>query len=356
MRELLKFEYYRIFKSKIIWVMVGLSFALPMFAAIALHFIIKKFGIDLDDMDLDKDNIRYVTWFIISYFYERLPVVIALFAPLFIGRDYKDGFIRNKLTAGHTRLEIFVSAIVTQATVTAVLSVCYMLGGMLGLLPTMFGVDLNHGEMFIRAGTLLLSLIATTILFSALALLIKSRAGVVVIAIAFIFSFGIFNTLASSYSYSHKTIDAYEELYNETMERFSQSEGANYYSIDEMELDKDSYFNVGWYIGHPIFLCTNATLSSEMIPSFSTMMGVSSADGFFEYGNKIHRTAFSNSLFTLFSGNYASYLIDQNDIYDLPGVTVRVEEAELAYNIKSVLWGVIYFAAGYALFRKKNIF
>ena len=355
MRELLKFEYYRILKSKIVWVMAGLAFALPMLAALAVHFILRKLDVNFEEIDLDKDNIRFVTWYVISYFHERIPVVIALFAPLFVGRDYKDGFIRNKLTAGHTRFEIFTSAIITQATVTAGLSICYILGGLVGLLPTMFGVDINHGEMFLRAGTLLLSLIATTILFSALALLIKSRAGVVVIAIAFIFSFSIFNTLASSYSYSHKTIDAYEELYDEAVDRFAPAQGSMYY--EPMEFDKDSYFNVGWYIGHPIFLATNATLGSEMVPNFSAVLSTGGGDEMFEYTNKIHRASFANSIMSLFNGNFAaSYMISQDDLYDLPGVTVRVEEAELVYNIKSILWGAIYFGAGYALFRKKNIF
>ena len=347
MLELLKFEYRRLLKSKFLWVLVGLSFVLPIIAALAINFFIKELG--MGNVDIDVTNRRYFTWYIISYFHERLPLAIAIFTPLFIGRDYKDGFIRNKLTAGHSRIEIFGSAVVTQLSVTVGLSLIYIIGGLLGCAMTSIGCDINRGEMLLRAITLLLSLMATSVLFTAISLLIKSRAGTMVICIAFVFSLGLFSLLATNYSYSRQMIYEYEDIYNDAVEAYSSVETG--YTMSEF--DSDKYFNAGWYIGHPLFLVTNASLGSEFIPSFSSML--MTAD-MFTYPKEISRLSFVNSYYSVFTGNYGAFIIDENDLEDIPGAFVTFEKAEIEYNIKSIIWAGVFFGAGFALFRKKNVF
>ncbi len=352
MLELLIFEYYRILKSKYIWVLAGLCAIMPILAAVAIQLILGELGEDIIDQ-LKTSNVRFLTWYVIAYFYERVPLLLGLFVPLFIGRDYKDGFIRNKLTAGHKRIEIFASAIITEVTVAVALSIIYIVFGLASIACTSVGCDVNKGEMFGRAFTLLLSLIATTTLFAVISLLIKSRAGTVVICIAFVFSFGMFKLLASNYSYTHEMVDEYEELYDEVAERYSGGSPTTdiYFSIPEF--NRDLYFNSGWYIGHPLFVVTNAALGSEFIPTLQSM--IMSTDAF-EYPDKIDRLGMVDSVLSAFTGNYGQYLIDQRDLEDIPGAFVKYREAEVIYNLKSVVWIGIYFGAGYALFRKKNIF
>lgn len=347
MLELVKFEYYRILRSKFIWVLAALAFILPLLAAIVINYLINGFRVS--DVDIDRTNVRFFTWYVISFFYERLPLALAIFIPLFIGRDYKDGFIRNKLTAGHKRMDIFASAVITEITVTVVLSVLYVIGGLIGCSLTVIGCDLNNGEMLLRAFTLLLALISISVLFTAISLIIKSRAGTMVICIAFVFSLGMFSSLASNYSYDHKMIDAYEEIYEEMMESFD----AGYYDHSELKFDKDKYFNTGWYIGHPLFLISNASLEADFIPSLSSMI---LDDDLFSYPKKISRLSFVKSYYSLIMGDVSGLLMQQDDLDDIPGAYVSYEEAELTYNIKSVMWSCIFFGAGYAVFRKKNIF
>ena len=354
MRELLKFEYYRIWKSKVLWLMVAFAALAPILAAAALSFILHELEPDLlEEINFSSSNEKFFTWYVISYFYERLPLIMALFVPLFIGRDYKDGVIRNKLTAGHTRFEIFTSYVVTQVSVTVALSIVYILCGTVAMACTKFGVNLNHGEMLLRAGTLLLALIATTTLFAVISLLIKSRAGTTVICIAFIFSLGIFSLLSTNFSYSHKMIDQYQEIYEEKVGDFEVPDMyMSYYS--PKEFDRDSYFNAGWYIGHPIFLLTDASLSDEFVPDFQSMLTFSD-DELFGYPKKVSRTAFVDSLYAAFMGT-GSGLITGDDLKKIDGAYVNFATAELQYNIKSIIWLGIYFGGGYALFRKKNIF
>ena len=129
-----------------------------------------------------------------------------------------------------------------------------------------------------------------------------------------------------------------------------------YYGDDDAEFDKDSYFNAGWYIGHPIFVLTNASLGDEFVANFSNIFMAGDIEDLFSYPDKIARTSFVSSYMTLLSGNNMGYFISQDDIEDIEGAFVDYEVAELQYNLKSVLWTAVYFCGGYALFRKKNIF
>ena len=359
MLELLKFEYYRLLKCKVIWVMAALAALAPLLVAIVIRLLLVNLGdIEIDDLNLTHSNVRFLNWYVISYFYERIPLAIALFTPLFVGRDYKDGFIRNKITAGHTRIEIFSAVVITEVSLTVALSLIYIIFGLIGMACTGFGVDLNHGEMLGRAATMLLSLVATSVLFAVISLLIKSRAGTTVICIAFIFSLGLFSMLSTNFSYTHKMIDEYEDIYNDAVEDYFGGFDGNsmYYGDDDAEFDKDSYFNAGWYIGHPIFVLTNASLGDEFVANFSNIFMAGDIEDLFSYPDKIARTSFVSSYMTLLSGNNMGYFISQDDIEDIEGAFVDYEVAELQYNLKSVLWAAVYFCGGYALFRKKNIF
>ena len=143
MIELFRFEYYRLFKSKVVWLLVAFAALVPILAAAGMQFILVELGAEgeIDEIIESVSQVRFFTWYCISYFYERLPLVLALFVPLFIGRDYKDGVIRNKLISGHTRMEIFASTIIVQASLAVVLSVIYVLVGIVAMACTSFGVE-----------------------------------------------------------------------------------------------------------------------------------------------------------------------------------------------------------------------
>ena len=360
MPELIRFEFYRILKSKFIWVMAVLSALMPVLAAIGLVVIINLFGDNSDevlDMVTDKSATKFFTYYVLCYFYERIPLLLALFVPLFIGRDYKDGVIRNKITAGHKRIDIFGSVIITQVAVAAALSIIYILSGIAAMACTPIGLNLNKGEMLLRILTLLLSLLATTVLFSVVSLLIKSRALTVVICIAFIFSFSIFSLLSSNFCYSRKTVTLYVEEYNEMFDDVSDSEYADY--IEDRKLDVDDYINTGWYIGRPLFLLTNSSLGREFVSDFSNNSLISLVENdMFSYPKKISRLGYINSAWAMITGNYGAFLGRSYgfDPEDIDGAYVKFEQAEIEYNVKSIIWMAVYIGVGYALFRKKNIF
>ncbi|MCR5804333.1 MAG: ABC transporter permease [Clostridia bacterium] len=343
MIELLKFEFYRLYKSKLSWILVGVMALLPILAVIALT-LIYVYATRGEEGKIEPELSRFLTWVFVSYFYKWVPMVLALFIPLFVGRDYRDGFIRNKLTGGHTRFQIFTSAIISKAAYAVALCVAYIGAGLIASAISPFGVDLNDGEMILRLLSLILSIVATSVLFTVLALIIKNRAVPVILSVVFVMSFSLAGTLATTFAYDHRMIDDYERVREKKIEKMG-------YDSDEFEVDKEKYFNFGWYVGHPVFLLTNAGMQNEFIPGTGAVLSLTLDS--LSYKDEIARHPF-NSLITLVTQDMT--FLEDKDLHKIDGAFVPVETAELQYNIKSIVWTTVYFGAGYALFRKKNVF
>ena len=346
MIELFKFEFYRLFKSKIAWIIACVMAALPVLAVIALSLIYLYATKHMDSAKISTDTSRYFTWLIISYFYKWVPLVMSLFVPLFVGRDYRDGFIRNKLTAGHTRIQIFTTSVVTKAAYSAILCLIYMIFGLAAIACSPLGININDGEMIVRAMMLLLSAVVTTVLFASLSMVIKNRAVPVILSVVFVMSFNIAGFLATTFAYDHDMIDDYAKVRSKKMERMS---GIKDYDDD---FDKSKYFNVGWYIGHPLSVLTNAGLPNEFITSTSNV--VTDTSDALSYRKNVSRHPFNSLGMSLMSQDV--FYLDDKDLKKIDGAIISVEQAELEYNIKSVLWTAVYFGGGYLLFRRKNVF
>ena len=349
MIELFKFEFYRLYKSKLAWIIACIMAALPVLAVIAISVIYLYLTKHQDGVKISTSTSRYFTWLIISYFYKWVPLVMSLFVPLFVGRDYRDGFIRNKLTAGHTRIQIFTSSVVTKAAYSAVLCIIYMVFGLVAMAISPIGANINDGEMIVRALMLLLSAVATTVLFASLSMIIKNRAVPVILSVLFVMSFNIAGFLASTFAYDHDMIDDYAKIRSKKIEQMGEF-GSDYGY--EAKLDKKKYFNVGWYIGHPLAVLTNAALPNEFITTTSSI--ATDTNEALTYRKDVARHPFNSLGMSIMSQDV--FYLEEKDIKKIDGAIISVEQAELEYNIKSIVWTAIYFGGGYLLFRRKNVF
>ncbi|MCH4154459.1 MAG: ABC transporter permease subunit [Saccharofermentans sp.] len=340
MLDLLKFEYKRILSCKAIYFMLAFSIICPLTVVIAME-LISTYGDSFGLIDGSLSATKLLNWFVVSYFYSNLPMVIALFSSLFVGRDYKDGFIRNKITAGHSRADVFFSTIISQVSVIAALSVVYVSTGFLALAVSSFDVNVNHGEMLLRLLTLLLSLIGMTILFTALALVIKSRAAVVILCVVFVMSFSLAGLLATSYSYSRKTGEAYIDLCEDYADKMKDQGQDDY---DDYVPERKDVFSFGWYVGRPFYLLTNAGLGREFVTA-----NISSMD----YSRTTLHDGFVNNFSTFFTES--PFWFDDDDLADIDGCEVSYKSLMFQYNIKSIVWSAIFACGGYAIFRKKDL-
>ena len=125
--------------------------------------------------------------------------VAAVWSSLFLGADYSDGTLRNKLVAGHARKTIYFANMVTNIAVAllqcaAYLAVTFSLGILLVGPPT-----LGIGRILsLIAGTLVM-VVAFCAIFTAIGMLCPYKAAAAVVCIAG--SFMLFGYMSSVDSY-----------------------------------------------------------------------------------------------------------------------------------------------------------
>lgn len=93
MYKLLQANFFRLKKDIIFWLFIFMSFGMALFTV----FRYKMSGVVVT---LDKVMNQFI---VIEGFF------VAIFISLFIGREYSDGIIRNKIVPGHKRRNIYLS-------------------------------------------------------------------------------------------------------------------------------------------------------------------------------------------------------------------------------------------------------
>lgn len=132
-------------------------------------------------------------------YYDTLPyagLILSAFISLFIGMELSDGTIRNKITVGHTRIEIYFANLITCSVAATAFFAAWALGGLVGV-PYFGTWSTGITSNLITLAVSYFSMLALTAIFNILAHLFQSRAGGAVAAIFL----SIFIIYAGSYFY-----------------------------------------------------------------------------------------------------------------------------------------------------------
>lgn len=169
MVRLLRANFARLWKTKSFWVCLILAFALTLVNFLttysADHKCVEKLGAELTS---GGSNILFL---------------MSIFAALFLGTDYSNGTIRNKLIIGRTRPEIYFSNLLTimsagimmfAAAWTGVSVTGLCLGGKLGMPAEEFFMDVLIS---------LCAAVAISAIFTLLGMLISSKSTIVTITL-----------------------------------------------------------------------------------------------------------------------------------------------------------------------------
>ena len=193
MIKLISFEFKRLFKSVFFKIIGGYCilwpFLVTVFYRVIFGFMYKESGMSFADFEISDQETRYFTWVISIAFVNELPKFVALFTCLHIGKDFSSGFVRNKITAGHSRTSIFFSYMITQIAATVAFCIVYVSFALLGLLITGIGVNLNGGEMFIRHLVGISTVLVFTVFAAVLSLMFRKRALPIILSIIVVMFF-----------------------------------------------------------------------------------------------------------------------------------------------------------------------
>lgn len=178
MAKLIRADLARMIKTRSFWICGGIAVGL-----ILLNFLL--------DCNLNKNAAKQMG---VAMFGDssNLMLFAAIFIGLYIGTDYSNGTIRNKLSVGHGRRSVYLSNLI----VSSMAGVLYTLAGWAVVLiaSLFYGGELGvgAGEFTLRLAICLLSMIGACSLFTLAGMLIsiKSSAVVVIIMGAFVLLVG----------------------------------------------------------------------------------------------------------------------------------------------------------------------
>ncbi len=175
MYNLLSAEFVRLRKNKAFWLGMAVLFVTSAFAVVSKYSDMAAHDIPAHFEDA-----------LFHYIY-MVSGCISIFCGLFIGTEYSDGTIRNKLVVGHGRGRVYLAGLLVCIAATlfmalAFLLPCCVLGGNLLLPP-----ELSVGQILYWVGISVLTMVACTAIFHALAMLIpKKSTSAVICIVAFV--------------------------------------------------------------------------------------------------------------------------------------------------------------------------
>ncbi|MPM03751.1 hypothetical protein SDC9_50018 [bioreactor metagenome] len=170
MNKLLTANFARLKKDKVFW--IGMTF---MFAAGIFGAIMKL----INDPTATADQLALI-------FPVFIGIVSAAFCSLFMGTEYSDGTIRNKLIVGHARNAVYLSNLITCSVAGIFMCLSYIAA------VAAFGIPLlglSERSMWPVAVLILVAfimVIATAALFTLMCMLNQNKATAAVICILFI--------------------------------------------------------------------------------------------------------------------------------------------------------------------------
>ena len=115
MFKLLNFEFRKLIRQKSFYICIAAMLALLVGSAYTTELMTAKSGVE----DPSLSGISYLMEAISG---SALSAVLAVFIPLFICEDYASGTIRNIITRGFSRLEIFFAKLIAVLAATVLMT------------------------------------------------------------------------------------------------------------------------------------------------------------------------------------------------------------------------------------------
>lgn len=161
MSKLLSAEFMRLWKTKIFWICFGFMAAFGVFTGL-------KVG-----KEVEFDNAFFIFPVVIGF-------VLATFCSLFIGTEYSDGTLRNKLIVGHKRGVVYLTNLVVCFTAAVVMTlVCLFTVCVVGC-PRLGWFTNDIKVILLLLGISFLLMLSYTAIYTLVCMLISSKAIAVV--------------------------------------------------------------------------------------------------------------------------------------------------------------------------------
>ena len=141
MNNLVCAEFSRLFKSFIFRLGALFSFGFAVFAIFMRYMDVVNYPSEYTQLPVSYSNADGLIF--AGGFY--LVFALAVFVILFVGTEYSDGTMRNKLIAGHLRFRIYLSKLIVCAAANVLFHLLYIITALLLGFLLIHGVTYSSG-------------------------------------------------------------------------------------------------------------------------------------------------------------------------------------------------------------------
>ncbi len=164
MIKLLNAHLVRLKKNKSFWIMLIFTISYALINVGTSYRNMVKFH---DLVDIDQLCLSYSL---------ILGIACAFFTNIYLGIEYSDGTLRNKIIIGHSRLKVYLSNLVISFLTSTTSYILYIVIIFAIGLPIFGGPKMPNLEFFISLGCILLLILAFSSIFTFISMLISQRA------------------------------------------------------------------------------------------------------------------------------------------------------------------------------------
>ena len=164
MYKLLNASFYRLRKNKIFLGLVILTIIIAVFMLVSEYLNNIKyssvFGISSNTTDI-----------LLMKFINIIGFFIAIFTSLFVGAEYSDGTIRNKIVAGHSRKNIYLSNLIVSIVVGLILEFIYLIIISIVAIPLLGSIQMTFSQFAFILLDMIMIIIVYSSIFNFIALI-----------------------------------------------------------------------------------------------------------------------------------------------------------------------------------------
>lgn len=159
MYKLLDAGFARIKKNKVFWGCIIVSIGIAIFMLISNY------------LDFINYNAQIQTSELVSNYLPMIGIFIAIFTGLFVGTEYSDGTIRNKIIAGHTKTNIFLSNFIISSIIAIIFEIVWTLVVLLIAVPVFGKPTIGLNVLLITCFDSIIFIIAYCAIFNFISVL-----------------------------------------------------------------------------------------------------------------------------------------------------------------------------------------
>lgn len=182
MSKLLSANFMRLKRDKFFWIGIAFMFAAGVFFPVIKYLDMKQTGA-INNID---KGFFGCTLFI--------GIVMAVFCSLFIGTEYSDGTMRNKIVIGHKRAYIYLANFITSAIVSIAMSIMFFFPFLCIGVPLFGFFEMDIKLVLLFSLTALVLAVVFSSIFTLISMLNRNKAITAIICILLVVLFLVVGT------------------------------------------------------------------------------------------------------------------------------------------------------------------